>query len=70
MKDAKAANNNKSKLQKVFDQWSGLCNADMSVTEHKYISDSVKKFVTDSNARKKLKSYLKVNLFSTVNQVL
>ena len=64
MKDAKAANNNKENLQQVFDTWSGLCERDMSEIEHKYISDSVEHFVTDSTARKKLKSHLKVNFIS------
>ena len=66
MKDAKAANNNKYNLKKVFQKWSGLCQHDMSPIEHKYISDSVKYFVSDPTARKNLKSHLKVKSFVTM----
>ena len=65
MKDAKAANNNKDNLQKVFDKWSGLCLEDMSGIEYEYISDSVKHFVSDPTARNNLKSHLKVNMSAT-----
>ena len=65
MKDAKAANNNKFNLQKVFDKWSGLCLEDMSGIEYEYISDSVKHFVSDPTARNNLKSHLKVNMSAT-----